>query len=738
MAEETEKTVTQRIMEDIDSDIYIGAPSAEQGLGETQIHVEPWNRTTIADGLWLQENAIAPFSARDILLANEIDKTNERVSSIENSGLDGRELDPITRRVYSADQYGNGPYWPNNNYRLLPDGDKVPAYSLIYMPNNPAIGEGGVLSMNSKTKSYQIIMNDNGMYIDYATPDHTTTIEGDLANVTADDSSHNMQKVYTEKDKPTDSSVRVLTSAGFEELKGDGLTVDIFKNGNQHVVSARNYPGWYKTVNHAIETETPLDDESYLAGGGCTVASATHSLLLGAGSDFNGLVEYSDVHAASGALPKTSQIRYSYLNHGGFNIGENVKIENAIVNADKKIHDGTHLDSSFVIIDGADFSGNFQDSVAVKQGGVVSGAQYSLVLGNGGDQKDIYGSLVAEQGGNLENIDNSISVGNVFAKNHNYLIAAGGGLRLENASGYGNVVVGGGFTQNYSMDYNVFVGGNNCVVNRACKSSIGVGEKLYLGGYGLLAVGSAIYVKGRAQIVAGSANNVWDSNFGNGGNLLLGYNNNSDAEGTLVAGSDNSVYGRQSIILGDNNFLSQYGRWSITMGEHNVQGNLAEYGIIAGNNNTAYSERAYIFGDSNKAGGSQSFILGDHNDVGSTYGLFVGSGNHGSKNSQLTIGWDNNNYGDYAVAIGMNNTVSHPRAFVQGIGNTTTKDGQILFGDFTLSLSDSMLEIGCGLNAQAKQTLFRIDTAGNIYCAGKVYANALESNTSWTNKMIHP
>lgn len=118
--------------------------------------------------LWLQENAIAPFSARDILLANEIDKTNERVSDLEEAATDGREVRSFAPRAWSADQYGNGPYWRvSNNTRILPDGNLIPQYSLVYMPLNETASAGAALSLNNETKSYQLIMRDSGIYWDY-------------------------------------------------------------------------------------------------------------------------------------------------------------------------------------------------------------------------------------------------------------------------------------------------------------------------------------------------------------------------------------------------------------------------------------------------------------------------------------------------------------------------------------------------------------------------------------------
>lgn len=44
--------------------------------------VRPWNRTTVADGQWLQDHAIGPLSARDLYLADCIQSANNNISNI--------------------------------------------------------------------------------------------------------------------------------------------------------------------------------------------------------------------------------------------------------------------------------------------------------------------------------------------------------------------------------------------------------------------------------------------------------------------------------------------------------------------------------------------------------------------------------------------------------------------------------------------------------------------------------
>lgn len=43
----------------------------EDGIEQdTDLTIIPWSRTTVADGQWLQNHAIAPLSARDLYLAD--------------------------------------------------------------------------------------------------------------------------------------------------------------------------------------------------------------------------------------------------------------------------------------------------------------------------------------------------------------------------------------------------------------------------------------------------------------------------------------------------------------------------------------------------------------------------------------------------------------------------------------------------------------------------------------------
>lgn len=55
---------------------------------ETDLTIIPWNRTTVADGQWLQDHAIGPLSARDVYLADEIQKNVDAIDSIKTTLAD--------------------------------------------------------------------------------------------------------------------------------------------------------------------------------------------------------------------------------------------------------------------------------------------------------------------------------------------------------------------------------------------------------------------------------------------------------------------------------------------------------------------------------------------------------------------------------------------------------------------------------------------------------------------------
>jgi hypothetical protein len=139
--------------------------------------------------------------------------------------------------------------------------------------------------------------------------------------------------------------------------------------------------------------------------------------------------------------------------------------------------------------------------------------------------------------------------------------------------------------------------------------------------------------------------------------------------------------------------------------------------------------------------GDNIILAGEENSIASDayYDCIIGESNSASKTKYSIIaGLTNNVYANYGVAVGFDNELSAANAVAFGRGHRPGRAFQVCFGQYTVGLSDSLLEVGVGTSDGGRNTIFRIDSAGNVYCTGKVYADSLESNSSWTNKMVHP
>ena len=155
--------------------------------------ISGWNRTTIADGQWLQDHAIGPLSARDVYLADQIDETNSAVdllrSVLDDAGIGtltgdvgfGYSLKPLNNHLNPYAQYlpatmSFGTYPISLVSRGVGDS-VVPPYAVTYTTFGPAVSElggidgvsdnslGGVLTLhNGNAQAFQLAFTDAGMW----------------------------------------------------------------------------------------------------------------------------------------------------------------------------------------------------------------------------------------------------------------------------------------------------------------------------------------------------------------------------------------------------------------------------------------------------------------------------------------------------------------------------------------------------------------------------------------------
>lgn len=773
MEEERELTVTERIMLETD-DIYTGSPSAEQEISDAQLHVEPWNRTTIADGLWLQENAIAPFSARDIMLANEIDKTNEHVAELEENTTDGREVRSFSPRVWSGDDTS----WHNiHNTRVIPDDEMIPKNSVMYMPmvySSPTVGEtseGGVLSINSKTKSFQLGIGETGLWWDFGDPNNTTTnVNGDYGSFKVDTKSGKMpMKIYSDYDRPDDDAIKVLTSAGLSKLQATGgLSLNQDQDGVK--IGLSNFPSdWAKTENGQIYLPSIEGaDESYMHGDQFTLSGDFRlSTLVARQGSLSGSSKFANILAYSPTISANITDTFASL-HSVSNATRDelspIKIDNSLailqswsISKDNKIEDSiVNIRSAGT----AEPSGSISKSVAVLNNmsfndAYIAGSfvnMHGATLASGCNVTDslINGSSVTLSGNYEHDIVNLYSTsiggqGNVIK--HSLLM----GHNHNEIHTVERSIINGNWhwLQGYCTD-SIFMGYTNYVPNgQALYNSIIDAKCTSAANNYVLALGEYMHVKGSYSLSLGSQIDVWTNKnvaVGDGGkycgnyNFGAGTNLSADGSHSLLLGSDNLICTNHSgIVNGTGNFM--YGAEDIVMGDNNKIGEGSSNAIFGDSNSAHNASNTLIMGSYNMVNGDNIMLAGKENSIASDayFDCIIGESNSASKTKYSIIaGLTNNVYANYGVAVGFDNELSAANAVAFGRGHRPGRAFQVCFGQYTVGLSDSLLEVGVGTSEGGRNTIFRIDSAGNIYCTGKVYADSLESNFSWEDKMIHP
>ncbi len=152
--------------------------------------VSPWNRTTVADGYWLQSKTVDPFSARDIYLANCIDDAINRISDVETAISAGttNSLESMNNVIYDDNNYWEelpATIAPSNTSKAAPSNsltymtlgvDSDVATEDINLQNDRTCLIQGNLTENSFN---QILLTDSGMFYRSVSGNETTSMTGD-------------------------------------------------------------------------------------------------------------------------------------------------------------------------------------------------------------------------------------------------------------------------------------------------------------------------------------------------------------------------------------------------------------------------------------------------------------------------------------------------------------------------------------------------------------------------------
>jgi hypothetical protein len=170
-------------------------------LDSVNLNVIGWNRATVADGQWLQDNAIGPLSARDMYLADCIDEAWGSINSIKQTLADmgaettGVNLVGFTMKSLNVAQCNDpdAAYRPSNlgwddkhtalvttgagdtfmtpaSISLLTFGNQ--AHDITPLDQKLASEQfGGILQLNTTAKdAYQMAFTPDGIYYRHISP----------------------------------------------------------------------------------------------------------------------------------------------------------------------------------------------------------------------------------------------------------------------------------------------------------------------------------------------------------------------------------------------------------------------------------------------------------------------------------------------------------------------------------------------------------------------------------------
>lgn len=706
-------------LDNYNAEIVIG-PEDDPQVTNAQLAVEEWNRTTVADGAWLQQNAIGPLSARDIVLANAIDDTNDALSTLsaQMTGIDGRSLKSVNGRFFSG-----GEAWEGSKDAIVPDGTFVKNDETVYIPKNDEV----ILSMNDNGgHSFQLQLKPNEIGYRRLAGSNTAEAEGDYPGTKYkyDTQAGEFTKLLLKSDLPAEDQWFGIKNGDFAPLdypSADNVSIGVNEN-NQLYVKHLSNPMWVKTSDGAIDgSAMDEDNETYLHGFNITTVSATKSTIIGAASKLHN-VEYSNLVIAGTSAGEDSKIGYTFGYLGGCKLGPSAEILNSVLGSNFYISAGNKVTNSLILANATfessetapwkdhegiinlDGSNRFvntdkhNDDVIVAGGGnQISACRQLGIFGSNNDMDDLENTVFAGGGADVSGTRYTFLLGNGGAYQRN----------LDNS-----FVAVGGAPGNYLSNISTSVVNLSAPYVDRVQHSLLLGLQPTFSGYSESDALDYCIIDGQ-YISACYGPPIYTVALGNGNEI-------SRANRSLILGEYTQTKGRNCINNGYAN--SAYGSYVLLQGRENTMGSFS-YGMAIGEENKLWNSYQVAVGSGNML-------------VNSNYQVAIGVGNLGEKPNTLTIGnyningsYDSLLVGDnisawgagHAFVLGSNNKVTDTNVAVIGNGLHTSRGNQVQIGKFNVGYDDSILEISWGDNDSNRKTMFRVTTAGDVYVAGTLH-----------------
>lgn len=723
-------------LDNYNAEIVVG-PEDDPQVTNAQLAVEEWNRTTVADGAWLQQNAIGPLSARDIVLANAIDDTNDALAELSGkmADVDGRSLKSINGRFFS----GGSEIWQGSDPAIVPDGTGVKNDEVIYVPQN----DGVILSMNDDAgHAHQLKIKENEIGYRYLAGTSTAEGQGNLpdAKYKYDTQAGNFRSLVM---NATASGNFVVTSAGLQKLECDDVTIEINEDGK---LALKDGPGIWFTSDDIIDKTGADQNDGFYHGSNYKLRSIYSNTIA---------------HDCSGYTSDDTMYTYSYTDAIAYNsvFGG---LSHEYLNA---MNSSAYNSSLSLLMLDSSISRNASQNIVNATKSIVESCNYNILNVKDTEFKNAQSVLA------LADTSLNVEQNTIQSLNHTLLAVQDADISAT----YYALMIGEELTTRGGAAYSVLMGKEHTVVGDTKYNYInGVDNTLMNGAqYGMF-VGSGNLVSGGVpnNIINGDENKVERSvskNFilGNKNllhdsvyhDIILGDENEAynTSDNVIINGNKNSSHNTviKSLIFGNENEL-QYGISACgVFGDGNLLENGVGYSLALGNNiemshraAETYQKYAVGMGENIKVKGNYKHVAGDNTQAWNHYQLVLGKdaedvaaasvlvGNH----SKIAASYNDVAIGDHnfvstsnSMTVGSHNLIMGPASMAVGEGLWTRNAGQLMIGQFAVSYVDSVLEIGMGSVNQTR-TVFRIDKNGNVWITGELHCGNISAGSVTTGQ----
>lgn len=288
---------------------------------ETDLTIIPWNRTTVADGQWLQDHAIGPLSARDVYLADEIQKNVDAIDSIKTtlvdygmvagsaSGSSGAAVNLVNaggvRTInYKAVGDNSESDWSEKPASIVPGSESeagAPAFTLGYMTlgkasqavdgaASPTNGRSCIIQGNcAKGNANQLLMLPDGVYYRSLTTTSPQTMS--QYGLSYDSNNVSFAKLMTVPSGVMPGTYNILVD------QNKGITFTAAEQGGAAIQTVNG--AWFTTADNKLSftgdftqgrqyaiTQSGFAEITATGGGGVTYNFTENSLLtVTAGAD---------------------------------------------------------------------------------------------------------------------------------------------------------------------------------------------------------------------------------------------------------------------------------------------------------------------------------------------------------------------------------------------------------------------------------------------------------------------